>query len=124
MSVANRRQGPRSQDVLRLWGTRIQDMLHHIDPGIQDTPQEHLRTRWNYLHIAATGMMGQLDEAAASARASFDHVDHASQDTQNNELRAQMLQAYVVLMQAVNAVGSYVHDIDFVPDHADAAAAH
>ncbi|KAI0638393.1 hypothetical protein C8Q77DRAFT_1188084 [Trametes polyzona] len=52
-----------SAELLQRWGSRLQEALHHIDPGIQDVPRNLVKVRWNMIHSVALAMLGNLDGA-------------------------------------------------------------
>ncbi|KAI0720334.1 hypothetical protein C8T65DRAFT_725053 [Cerioporus squamosus] len=92
-SVASGHQGEVSPEFLRLWGTRIRNALHHIDPGIQDMPRNLVRVRWNNVLISALAMEGRLDDAIEAARAMFKLTDPLHKAQQ----RANVVQVFTVL---------------------------
>ncbi|KAI0650527.1 hypothetical protein C8Q79DRAFT_1116133 [Trametes meyenii] len=85
-----------SPELFHRWGTRLQEALHHVDPGIQDMPRNVVRVRWNGLILAAEAMLGNLDEAADACAMLFHQVDPVHKAAQ----RGQMLQVYTILLQA------------------------
>ncbi|KAI0677330.1 hypothetical protein C8Q78DRAFT_1180655 [Trametes maxima] len=97
LGVVLGRQGDISPELFHRWGTRLQEALHHIDPGIQDMPRNLVRVRWNGLVLAAEAMLGNLDEAADACAMLFHQVDSAHKVAQ----RGQILQVYTVLLRAM-----------------------
>ncbi|TBU33124.1 hypothetical protein BD311DRAFT_713167 [Dichomitus squalens] len=97
-SVASGAQGPMSAESLRLWGERIEGMLHHIDPN--RTSQDVLRIRWNILLISGAALQGKLDEAVEDARVVFNRRDVGDEE-QQQVLRSYVLELYTVIVEAL-----------------------
>ncbi|KAI0375872.1 hypothetical protein BV20DRAFT_1110207 [Pilatotrama ljubarskyi] len=87
-----------SSELLHRWGKRLQEALHHIDPGIQDMPRNLVRVRWNGLFVAASAMLGRLDEAAESISMLAHHADPQHQDRQ----RGWVLEIYTMILLALH----------------------
>ncbi|KAH9850795.1 hypothetical protein C2E23DRAFT_734376 [Lenzites betulinus] len=98
LSVTRCRQEDLSVELLQQWGTRLQEALHHIDPGIQDMPRNRLRIRWNALLAAARAMRGELTEAADDVATLFRLSDS---DTYEDSIRAHVLEAYTIILSAL-----------------------
>ncbi|KAI0353050.1 hypothetical protein OH77DRAFT_1427822 [Trametes cingulata] len=87
-----------SSEVLHRWGERLQEALHHIDPGIQDMPRNIVRARWNGLLVAASAMLGRLDDAEEAISVLLHHTDPQHKE----RLRGWAVEVYTVLLLALD----------------------
>lgn len=114
-SVTSGQQGERSPDLLRTWGTRIQDALHHIDPGIEDTARNHLRIRRNSVWVSASAMTGKLEEAIEDARVLF-HLCDLDRQVKFAQ-RAHTLRVYTDIIRAMEQYRSPAAVLDYLVEH-------
>ncbi|RDX53879.1 hypothetical protein OH76DRAFT_1399033 [Lentinus brumalis] len=115
MSVASGHQGEVSPEFLRLWGTRIRNALHHIDPGIQDMPRNLIRVRWNNVLISALAMEGRLDDAIEAARTMFKLTDPMHKAQQ----RANVVQVFTVIAHAMRQYSGSSAVFDYLVQEAE-----
>ncbi|KAI0832639.1 hypothetical protein BC628DRAFT_1309318 [Trametes gibbosa] len=98
LSVTQCRPEDISVGLLQQWGSRLQEALHHIDPGIQDMPRNRLRIRWNALHAATRAMMGELDGAIEDVSMLFHQGDSTTDEA---SVRGHVLEAYTIIFPVV-----------------------
>ncbi|KAI0772134.1 hypothetical protein BD413DRAFT_474886 [Trametes elegans] len=98
LSVVSSQPRDLSADLMQHWGHRLQEALHHVDPGIGHMPNNTVRTRWNGLQVAARAMLGELDEAVDAAAMLYHHV-HVRTKVQQ---RGHILEVYTILICAVH----------------------
>ena len=123
MSVAQGEQGALSKDLLRLWGTRIQEALHHIDPGIQGMPQNTIRIQWNLVRVSALAMTGKIQEAAEEARDLF-HICDSSSFEEKMKQRGHVLLVYTVILHALGEYKGPSAVLDFLTEESKSLFEH
>ena len=115
VSVASGQQGSLSSDFLNLWGLRIQDALHHIDPGIGDVPQNTQRVLWNALSVSASAMQGRFDEAITGANLLYGYMEYDLEDAH----RADILHVYTILAHSIHQHAGPLALFDLLMQEAD-----
>ncbi|KAL1946486.1 hypothetical protein VTO73DRAFT_14590 [Trametes versicolor] len=99
LSITRAHPDDLSTDILKHWGKRLRDVLHHIDPGIGNMPNNVVKVRWNALLAVASGMLGEIDEAADTL-ASLYRQQPTNPDFKQT-LRSQLLEAYTVFLPTI-----------------------
>ncbi|KAI0940149.1 hypothetical protein AcV5_001333 [Taiwanofungus camphoratus] len=56
-----------SLESIRLWGTRLQDLLRDIAPRLEDNPLHETHVRWRCLMVRGLAMAGDFDKAFVGA---------------------------------------------------------
>ncbi|KAI0751012.1 hypothetical protein C8Q80DRAFT_1098403 [Daedaleopsis nitida] len=124
LSVANGRQGEVTASLLRLWGARIHDALHQIDPGIVDMPRNTVRVHWNCVRISSSAMTGKLDEVLEDVHLMFHLCDSISEPRTVDRHLSSVLPLYAITIQALRQYRGVAAVFDFLVQESYSLRAH
>ena len=116
-AVVNGADGSTSAKLLRMWGERIEGMLHLIDLE-DETPESLLRVRWNTTLISAAALQGKLDDAIPKARAMLSRRD-VDDAAQHEVLKCYILELYTAMVEALRHHRGATAVFDFLAEDLD-----